>query len=599
MAFSFTFKTKFFLCVLEAAILLALIVGWINIYPDTNLLESIAFRPVPDAAEYAYMAKAFSRGLSPLLPIANELHPSAYSPAHPLLMSLLVRLRGGNFEAIFDYPFYAILIGAFLLYLWMVLGGMSILWRLGAVYLILYSPLLLKTASTIMQESSVFLLFSAANLLVFAGMILYARKGENVSHKSIWANRAGAGLIFASGIFAAAAICMRPTNMPLMFLYAALLFLAFPRRMFFKTASFFAAGCALAFALEALYIHHVAGFWDITAYRHWGMGKMSEFFGLHFAAKPPLNIQTNYTNLNLYYRELFGYSQEITCQGKNPPFFLLAAGLLGMIAFIAQSIAQKKSHQTEPPETSRPENWIQRVFYTQCGLLFIFAILVFFAHSIYFFHDVRFFILVFPVFIIFGLAGCDIIAKRFWQTPKTRVLSLLFIFSMAINSFDLLDHARNMEHLKELNAMDDAKRWHVSEYGMHTANKAVMQKLDCPIYVFHLPVLVARLHWDLLDYPYPIVPMLREQEIQWEPHGVQMAGAKRIKSPRGYVNDPAQWTRNPFYSFLYDPFTKLLRPGALDTALSHYGKIALYFPAWDERHVAPLLKHIQKEKYPA
>jgi hypothetical protein len=114
--------------------------------------------------------------------------------------------------------------------------------------------------------------------------------------------------------------------------------------------------------------------------------------------------------------------------------------------------------------------------------------------------------------------------------------------------------------------------------------------------VDHLPVVNARLLLELMDYPYPIAPLMRENDLQWDGHTVQF-GANSIGPPRGYINPASLWKDNPYYSFLYDPYTRTFKGEFLDSLVNYYGRIALYYPLWRERDLAPVMTEITARGY--
>ena len=122
---------------MEGIFLVLLVYGFVKLGAGTPDDETLLFRPVPDAAEQAYVSRAFALGQNPLLPIVNELHPSRFSPVHPLLMSLWIRLNAGNFNRIFQWSPLAILLGMLLLYIFLVKSGAAIPVRIMSASLIL------------------------------------------------------------------------------------------------------------------------------------------------------------------------------------------------------------------------------------------------------------------------------------------------------------------------------------------------------------------------------------------------------------------------------------------------------------------------------
>lgn len=122
---------------MEGIFLVLLVYAFLELGAGAADDDTLLFRPVPDAAEQAYVSRAFALGKNPLLPIVNELHPSRFSPVHPLLMSLWIRLNAGKFDRIFQWSPLAILFGMLLLYILLVKSGAALPVRLMSAYLIL------------------------------------------------------------------------------------------------------------------------------------------------------------------------------------------------------------------------------------------------------------------------------------------------------------------------------------------------------------------------------------------------------------------------------------------------------------------------------
>ena len=102
--------------------------------------DSLTLRPAPDTVEQATVALALAEGRNPLLPIVNELHPSRYSPVHPFVVSLYLRLSGDGLDGFHHWPLIAVLVGTALIYVLMIVAGVYVVWRLITVYLILSQP---------------------------------------------------------------------------------------------------------------------------------------------------------------------------------------------------------------------------------------------------------------------------------------------------------------------------------------------------------------------------------------------------------------------------------------------------------------------------
>lgn len=594
----FTFQTA--LHVIEFIALFLLLLSWRNIIPDEARYESMVFRPVPDAAEYAYVAYAFTLGKSPLLPIANELHPSRYSPVHPFLMSVFLRLSGRALEQIFSYPLYAVVTGAILFYLWMVVGRMGLLWRLMTIFFILYTPLFQRVASSIMQESTLFFLFSVTNLALIVGIFSFLKVGNDkagaqMPARSLFREWMGYLLLFISGFCAGALSCMRPTIFPIIIFDVGLLLWVFPGRQFFKPAAFFLLGSFACAGVIIIYMFRVAGLIDITAYRHWGAGGLRRLFGFRYVMSPPVNGRSSLSNWLVYLQAISGHTRDMLLWGKNAAISLFVAGLLGAGILTREGLWRKKAMGAEQKGVDLPGvNFY--VFYRHCVILFLFALSQYLIHIFYFYHDVRFLVLLLPSCAVFGMAGCEIITRHLWRGMKKKGLVVVLVALLTINFFNIPSFPDVLRRLELSDTGGDIRQYFWKDAAVHNTNKRIAKSLNCPIFVDRLPVVNARLLLELMDYPYPIAPLVRENDLQWDGHTVQF-GAYSIGQPRGYINPASLWKDNPYYSFLYDPYTQTFKGEFLDSLVNYYGRIALYYPLWREKALAPVINDITARGY--
>ena len=390
----------------EGALIVLLVYGFLKLGAGTPDDETLLFRPAPDTAEQAYVSRAFAFGQNPLLPIVNELHPSRFSPVHPFLASLWIRLNAGNPDSIFQWSLVSILSGMLLFYILLIQSGAPGAVRILFVYLILYTPLLLSLSGKFLQEPTMFLLFAGACAAWHKGMILSQTLRENAETKVPGRNIGSSVFFLFSGILCGALICIRITLFPLTIFLVLFAIREFPVKKAWKPCLAFILGHLFIIILVMIYMMRLADIFFIQGYFHW----MPDYrpFAWGNAFKPPINRSDGIPHYLLIVRELLGIQKTVVVWGWLSMTFLIFFGILGFLI----------PRSPESQDRKTPNKY--KLFRSLLFFLFLFGLSQILFHLFYFFHDLRFFILAYPIIILCGLTGWWEIFRFLQHTTKMK-----------------------------------------------------------------------------------------------------------------------------------------------------------------------------------
>jgi len=563
---------------LEGGLLCLILLGFLWLEPDRPSMDAILYRPIPDAAEQVYVARAFSSGNSPLLPISVELHPSRYSPVHPFLVSLWMRLHFGRMTSIYSWSLFAVILGVALLYLFLICSGAPFPFRVLALYLILFTPLFITITRNIMQEPTMLLLFGATCLLWRMGM-----RGalEERVESGGGSRRKGKGLFFffLAGFTAGAIFCIRVTTFPLIVCFVLHgIWMLSPRRAA-RCLPAFSCGILACVTLVTVYMASLAGIFNVAGYYHWM--PFQTFFAWNNAFIPAPNTGIDVPNGLLILQDMLGIRPAASVFGWYSTALLLIGGPAGFILM-------KKTGEQNKGEKSLGVLSL---------LLFLFAISQVVIHMFYMFNDLRFFVLAWPALVLSGVSGWYLILKTFfrkrWMRRGYTVVFAVIVFSLMMGITNYIHGFTIMTSLKEKSR---ERGECISCKAMHEKNGLLIEALSCPIFVDRVSVLNARLLFDLMDRPYPIAPLTRQFDLTYGGHTIQFLWY-RVRPPVGCLPQSEIWEGRPPDHFLFDPGEGSVRDDFIDTMMNRYGKIALYFPYWRREELKPLIEYIREEGY--
>jgi hypothetical protein len=528
-----------------AAAAVVLIIGQflrqVGTTPAQGVLE---IRPTPDAAELAWVAQAFAEGRGPLMPIADELHPSRFAPVHPLLASLWLRVWDGDLAtALRGYSLAAMVLGAVLLHLWLGVAGLSPLGRVVVVAAVLRTPLAIAAARSLLQEPTLFLLFAAGGLAWSGGLRLL----RDAPRRPV-----GVCVFGLAGAILAAFTCIRPTGAPLLVVAAVDAVWTLGRRPSLGALGALALGAALVLGADVIYTLRVAGIVHLVAYSHWH----PHFWGFSWARpfEPTRDIFHQTQGLRLL-RDALGLTGHLSSAG-------VASAIVALVG-----IDLLLRFRTAPMRT-------------QAVLLAVFALSQATAHLFYEFYATRFFIAAYPAFLIAGVAGWEAALRSLWRGERWRRAAVVLAVPALTVLF--LGIGRPWPIAGKLAS---EKEWRMTQ--AHRANGERVRALECPLFVDRLPVLNMRLLLGLGDWPHPIAPLVSSLDLYSDGHSPLFV-IGHVAPGRGHIEDPPLWPGDPARSFLVDHRGQVANDGRIERLVAHDGRIAVYGPSWRTDAAGPL-----------
>lgn len=571
-----------------ANIALFVFFGWVFVMlgADTPTSDALIFRPGPDVGEQVYVAHAMALGHNTLLPIGNNLYPSRYSPVHPFLLSLWMRLHGRNLDAVFTYSPVAVFAAFLLAQWWMALGGLGLTGRVTVFLILLASPAYLNCARNIMQDSSMPLLFVSGCLLWLAAVQQLRGDKPRVN----W--QIGLMLSLFAGIVHGALVCIRPVIAPLSVCAALHLLLMLRFRRFLQATAMMALGYLFVIVPVAGYVHSQSGAWNVVAYNYWE----PNYNERHFNRSQPFEPETSATQA---IDERTSTTEETTTSpirlvamwysltGNEPGLTsvpLEAHGLLfaGIVPLLFLLIFRPRA---------RSEKWDSLVpFLCQLFVLILFSIFLLGVQSFYFGFHARYFLLPYLILAVSGTTGWYCLVERLrnlgrmgpWLSGVTAaglLVALASGLSYTDHIFDNLSAKESPRRVRRLFEIEAA--------GHAEARKAV-HALKCPLFVDRIPLLNARFSLGMTDSPYPIFFLCNEKDKYFTAELSQWPIREKLE-PKGHVVSPEKWAFAPDSSWLYYPKTEFIARNRLDAAIENFGKIGIYFPTWRKADMKELL----------
>jgi hypothetical protein len=564
---------------MESLILILILKGFINLGAGKPEKGSLFFRPAPDAAEFAWVAQAFARGRSPLLPIVNELHPSRYSPIHPFLLSLWIRINWGNPDAIHTWSLYAIILGTAGLYILAIQNHWPRHYRILSAYLLLFTPFFVNQTRGFMQEPTIFLLFSWGILFWYNGM--RRSSGEKLIFQlSNKRDMVRYGLNFAAGLLLGAAGCIRLTIFPLFLFLAFAMVLVKSLRQAWMRIAIFLLGVSVIILVSGIYLYKIAGIPFVSAYQHWMPGV--RYFAWKNAFIEPPNYKVGLPNYLLTAQELSGIRKSGFLFGWQSPVLLFIGGFLLVFSIRKKMDADRKNPLLSP---------------ILLFLLFLFALSQIVVHLFYNYYDLRFFILVYPIFVISGLAGWNLTISKIYHA---KIMRKIYVIILAAGILALIAGIGNINHAWEVFSFmaqkTDALKTSREEIRIHKRYGEFIPALSCPIFVDRLPVLNARILLGLHEYPFPIAPLERNAKTSGDGHTIQFLWYQ-VKPPVKYLDPGFLWPGNPYENSLFDLEKGYFQEKLIEALLSHYGKIGIYYPLAREVELGPFFSNLDRNNY--
>lgn len=531
-----------------AAVFLFLFVH-LGAFPVSHELNQLS--PMPDVEEYAWVALRFAQGDSPLMPIANELHPSRYSPVHPFLMSLWMRMHGGGLDALFSWPMVALSLALLFFNIAIIRLGLTVLSAVLFSWLFLLNVGGRDTYANVMSEGTIILLLSFA-LLSWSEAL---RHGQGEEGRQRWFSLLAA---FLCGMAVGGIVAMRATMIFFAFAFPLHWMLTGGRRGVLPLALYILGGTAVAL-VSAAYVYHHAGIWGTAAYGHWVHSTNDYFFSLAHAREfiPGADVPRWAHDLEA----LLGQNGFLWNGRASAVMMLLVGGILGIISHLVHRWRDKAD-----------------TAWAVAACLFLSALCLFAAHLFFRFHYFRFLAPMLPVLILFGIAGWEQVFRLIATATPSRLRLLIMgilpawvlasppALELVIYGTTLprstLDHARYI---------DDAKRRH-QEVGK------IVREWKCPLFVDQVSTMRARMLMGLENHPSPIAPIRLHNITHLDSHTVQFNWFPQIKEGQP-VDQMVHWPRPP-RSYMWDPETGEVQGELLMHLLRENGRFLFYFPEW-------------------
>jgi hypothetical protein len=548
----------------------------------------LLYQPVPDAAEQVYVANAFAKGICPLIPVANELHPSRYSPVHSFLESFWIKFHRGNIDSVFSWSFFCLMSGMALFYFLMIYAEMPIPIRIMTLYLVLYTPIFVSLSNNIMQEPTIFLLFSAACFSWYVAM-KKTQESNICIERSNWDKVRIMILFLISGLLSGAIFCIRVTNLPLILIFIFHAIWVLKKKQAIVPCIFYLSGVILCTLAVLIYMISVCKIFNIAGYGHW----MPDFkpFSWQNAFIPPVNRIVKTPNYLYIIQEILGIRTTGILFGWPSPVVLLVGGFA---ALINNSLISQKEQKILSEHKVIDK---QSLFFSMFFFLFLFALSQLVIHFFYFFNDFRFMVLVYSIIVIFGLVGWNHLIVSLY---KTRRIKKVYTAILTISAFIAISGIFTIKDRLDMFPVNKSglknKLTPKLEKEIHERYGNLIQKLNCPVFVDKFSLLNARLLFGLSQYNFPISHLCPEEELGYGGHTVQFKWYD-VKDPVDYLHSRKIWKENPDETYLYNPGDNVINNEFLDSLLFNYNKIAVYYPIWRKRDLSPFLNYLIKNKY--
>jgi hypothetical protein len=572
-----------------------LFIGWCDARPGAG---SPLLRPLPDASENAFVALAFAEGRSPLLPIANELHPSRFSPVHPFIASLWIRANGGGLRPIYDYPVYAVCLGALFLSVWLGVAGVSSPLRLIAVIAVLHSPLMIGLAQFFLQEPTFFLLFTVGGVAWSAGIRGAGRNPNGIA--------ALGALAFAGALWAALA-CARPPLMILGCLALAAIPLSLGKAKCLNALVAVIIGGMSVVVLCIVYQLHVAGLFHVVAYHHWA----PDFVGFHWAQplRPPLNVADTPLWL-LLLRDTLGLTEAVTVGWWITP----ALALVGVLLLALRRL-------------STPARGLG-------VLLLLFWVSQMALHAFYEHHDARFAVLSYPSLLMAGLIGWDGALRALWsRSAGAKLLAVTVALTLGIgltgawstlplpedaeesqdpemegesneavevqpegvasSEFSLTPVSASLESATGESVSDEEIGfWDAREFDLRLlagirAHIDTTKRLECPVFVDRTSLLNTRIFLEMADSPQVFASLTEHLDHSQDGHLPQF-WMSDVGPPRGLLESAEIWPNDPLNSCLLHNDCTVIDDGRIERLIAQHGRIAIMYTIWRRKDLEPL-----------
>jgi hypothetical protein len=526
--------------------------------------ETLCYQPAPDTPEQVYAAWRMAHAQNWLIPVAHELHPSRYSPLHPAMLAVWIRLHHGRLKSATAYAPFAILTGLGLLWFFLYRLRCPPGMRLLAIGLLLYSKLFFEAGNHILQEGSLWLLFTLA--LVTWYWALHRRPHHAASLR--WRHLPA----LLAGICCGMLVGIRPTLAPLPALLVLQACILAPPQRAMRLLAIFGAGAGLPL-VGALVIGWIQfGYPALTGYHYWiPQWDGGQVFAWRNPWRLPVNITGALNNLQMHSRALLARSSDITTLDMSVGLLLLNGALLGALATLRTALRRR----TLVPFA---RDWTV--------LLLLLSASQFALHICYEFYAPRFYIIGWPALVLAGLGGWTRIILFFASLLGRRHRHLRSLLNLLTICATLATMPCAWVTLVE------SQRWTVNEqyYGRKglRAQAAAARKLkhfEGPLLVAQYATLNARLFIGWAGSSNPVLPIFAPERPDWDPHLIPYITAL-LPPPRERLR---AWAWRAGQSGVWQAEKRQLVTEQID-ALKAGHQFAIFYPLMREGEVEPFLK---------
>ncbi|MBN1515534.1 hypothetical protein JXA32_03085 [Candidatus Sumerlaeota bacterium] len=545
---------------------------------------SVRLMPSPDSPEQAWLASSMLHGFDPRLKIGNQLRPSRYSPAHPFFLQLAARWQRGM-AGIHQWSPVGICMGLLAVWLWLWLGGLDALARLGAVGMILFTPLFFRMSQTIMQESTIFMLFGLTMLgwLAWLRMLEQPDKPRWRLHVLGTAIGVVLGLLIAiRGTYIVLAPCMAGTHL-------------YFRQGEWRALAATATACAAVFAAQLTWNGYTGAGFGLFSYAHWGHYFTNSFLWRQLWQPPFVSdaMGEPHPAALMMLRDWFGFQPEATAFG---PLAMIPLALLGLWALI-----ERVRDKDWPQPDIAPESWMATLLpapdkrlYEQMVALALFLITQFALHHFYFFYSWRFWILAYPCIVLLGMAGWSLALKRALQRDAGNIRRKLAITALAALPLMVALHAKPVYRSVRNHRPNETEILHAEQNNAELRRLgAIVAATDYPLFVYGRDLVAYRVLMGLERHPRVVAPMIEPVDKNINMY-CDLILHQSMAPPAGWLEDRSLWPDQPYACFLYDVKRQSVQTAFLGKLLDRYGSLFLLADREQESRVAPLLEFLRQ-----
>jgi hypothetical protein len=512
--------------------------------------EAVLFLPQPDVTEYAYVASALRDGVSPLMPVGGELHPSRYAVIHPLLMALWSWLAGGD-DAMQLYPAVAMSLAVGIFWGALVAIRLGAGWRLLCIAAILPSPLMVEIGRSLMSESTIALL----SAISFLSLVLGTRV---VTGKSRYA------WLLLAGFSIGAVVCCRTTFAPLALLLTGVALLGAQQNAR-RAGIVMALGGALAAAAAAWYNWRVAGIAELSTYSHWlGGAPLFGWFQPWVGAPPPFEeFQTWQVMVGLH---LGGWPWLMGHQPVWASVVMWGFAVYGAARF---ALTQRRGWARPCPDID-----FRALVAATAAIYALLHVVTFIFYS---YPLARFSVVAWPAMILGACVACERLASRLHPAGRGRLVLLVVAVYTIAHPLSLAVWVGGNVNVSLHRGRNAQRTYMLSEPLLHRTAALAMKGDNHPIFVDGLGMVRARLLMGGLGSDRVFASMVNHNHLE-DGHLPQF-NWYQVGAARGYLRpeDPL-WQVRATETILINEFPRSAHVPFLEKLTQRGEPFYLYYP---------------------